>query len=198
MNDIVKTETYKGHKIEIWWDECADYRDSDHLGTFYTNIPRELNPDNKEIDEAFEDGIFDDGLHIREDLIYVKVWAIIHSGVYLSTTRSGYFCDPWDSGWAGVMATTRENARKCLGNYVTIEEIEKQLEYDVEELNHFCQGEVYGYTIYGEDGEELHSCGYYVGDMEYVISDAKGMVDLFEKAEYERQFTESMNYAEAE
>lgn len=197
MNDIVKTETYKGYKIEIWWDECADYRDSDHLGKFYSNL-RDLNPDKKEIDEAFENGIFDKEGRIRDELIYVNVYAYIHSGIALSTSRRGQFADTWDSGWAGVMACTIDEARKWLGDNCTIEEIEKHLESEVEELDHFCQGEVYGFTLYDEDGTEEDSVGYYVGDIDYCLECAKGMVDAYEKYEYERQFNESMNYAEAE
>ena len=105
MNDIVKTETYKGHEIEIWLDEYADYSDDDHLGTFYSNL-RDWNPDKKEIDEAFEDGIFDQEGHIKEELIYVDVYAYIHGGIALSTSRSGQFADRWDSGRAGIMACT--------------------------------------------------------------------------------------------
>ena len=182
---------YKGFKIEIWYDEDLTFDFFDHLGKFYTNCPRDLNPCNAKIQE-----ILDEDDRIDENYIYVPVYAYIHSGVALSLGR---FSDPWDSGFGGVMATTMDEVKKWYGKEIpTKEKIIEHLKGDVHELNSFCQGEVYGYTVYDEDDEEIDSCGGYVGDMDYVINEAETRIDCKINKYYKEAFVESMMYADAE
>lgn len=197
MENTIETIDYKGYKIGVWYDNISEYGDSDHLGKFYSNL-RSWNPDKRDVDEAFEDGIFDRNSRVKEELIYIDVYAYIHSGIALSTSRRGQFADPFDSGLAGVMACTREDARKWLGDNYTVEDVEKLLESEVEEMDAFCQGHVYGFTIYDEDGNDFDSVCGFVGDMECCINDAKETIDNMLQDEYQEQFTESMEYSEAE
>ena len=115
MNDyLITSEEYKGHTIEVYYDEYADYNDCEHFGTFFTNVPRELDPDRHKIDE-----ILDEHDRIRSDeYIYVLVYAYIHSAISLSCGRDYPYNDPWDSGVGGVMAVSKERAKKEFGSKI--------------------------------------------------------------------------------
>ena len=105
--------------------------------------------------------------------------AYIHGGVALSTSDEWPFNDRWDGGLGGVMATTRERAKEWLGRDATDDEIRESLQKDVDELDVFCQGEVYGFTITDENGEIIESVGGYVGDENYCREEAKSFVDSY-------------------
>lgn len=167
--------SYKNHEIEIWNDYDESYNDSEHLGTFYTSIPRHLNPDGHLLKELKDE----DGLITDKDVVFILVNAYIHGGVALSTSDEWPFNDRWDGGLGGVMATTRERAKEWLGRDATDDEIRESLQKDVDELDVFCQGEVYGFTITDENGEIIESVGGYVGDENYCREEAKSFVDSY-------------------
>lgn len=166
---------YNNLEIEIWNDYDASYNDSEHLGTFYTNIPRHLNPDGHLLKELKDE----DGLITDKDVVFILVNAYIHGGVALSTSDEWPFNDRWDGGLGGVMATTRERAKEWFGRDATDDEIRKSLQGDVDELDSFCQGDVYGFTITDENGEIIESVGGYVGDICYCEKEAKSIADYY-------------------
>lgn len=179
-------ENYKNHKIEIWYDEDARWDDYEHLGTFYTNIPREFNPDNHLVGELRND----EGLINGDKYVFVCVNAYIHGGIALSTSEGWPFNDRWDSCFAGCMACTMEKARNWFGKECTKKDVVECLESEVRELNAYASGEVYGFTIY-KDGEWIEAVGSYT-DYDNCINAAKGMVDAYEQGENEAAFKEQM------
>lgn len=195
MANIVNSETYKGYTINIYWDEDAQYNDYEHFGTFYTNVPRYID---------FGDGIGDilteDGKLNTGDYICVPVYAYIHSGIALSCGRGGQFSDPWDSGLGGVMAVSKEQAKIKLGYKKCckqlIKKVKRLLMAEVEELNHYCQGQVFMFIILDEDGGIVDSSGGFVGDDDECLQEARDNVDALIYYEYERMFTEAMRLQE--
>ena len=174
--EALKNETYKGYKIVVGYDYDTKYSDYEHLGTFYTNVPRLFNPENHDIDEVFDDGIFDDSPNFKENLIFLKVYAYVHGGIALSTKREGQFADPFDSGWAGVMACTKKQASEWFMGSLNENQAKEQLESEVEELDHFARGEVYEYEIIDGDGCHVESFNGFF-DIEEAISHAKQEID---------------------
>lgn len=101
--------------------------------------------------------------------IVIPLYVYEHSGI---TIRTSSFGDPWDSGMAGFIFDTPEGVKECLGDDATDDDIRKALEQEVEIYAQYLEGEVYGYTVNGPDGEH-DSCWGYLGDLDYVRSQAK-------------------------
>jgi len=107
----------------------------------------------------------------RKDVISLPVWMYDHSGTTIKVSRSGknpFHC-PWDSGLLGWIVVTKKQVSKEYGWKVLtkerIEEIKTYLEGEIEILDQFMTGEVYGFRILDENGEEIDSCwGFYGSD----------------------------------
>lgn len=92
-------------------------------------------------------------------LVYLKVYAYIHSGIILNT--SGFSC-PFDSGMSGIIAISKNEIR----NIWNVSRISKQLlakvhqglAAEVETYSKYLSGEAYGYQICDENGEVVDSC----------------------------------------
>jgi hypothetical protein len=86
-----------------------------------------------------------------------------HSGIILSTNP---FKCRWDSGQVGWIFVTKEKLRKEFGvRRITKKIKEKAREILAEEVNvysDYIEGNVFGYILKDENGEELDSCwGFY-------------------------------------
>lgn len=97
--------------------------------------------------------------------ILLPLYLYEHSGITMST---GPFSCPWDSGQVGWIYVSKECVRKEYGWKKITKSREKQicryLEGEVETYDQYLTGEVYGYIIEDEYGEELDSCWGYYGD----------------------------------
>ena len=184
-NDICHTEEYKGYTIELWYDTCEESpRDWGNLGVIYSNH-RNYNPDNHSLSEIVEDEDYcnEDGdfdwAKFGETYYYLKVYAYIHSGIALSTSRSGQFADRWDSGLFGVIVMSKEDAKNTYTG-CSPEEIEeralKNLEGEIETLNQYYSGEVYGITVTDKEGDEVDCGGGYYGE-DCALEEARSAVE---------------------
>ena len=97
---------------------------------------------------------------VAEHCIIVPVYAYVHSGVALST--GGFSC-PWDSGCVGLIWCTFDRAREEYGDDAQAHErARKYLIGEIETLDTYYRGNVYGFTIEDADGEHVDSCwGFY-------------------------------------
>lgn len=82
--------------------------------------------------------------------------AYIHSGVVLAFSREGNFPDRrWDVSQLGFIFVAKKVWRLS-------KSARKAAEALIEEWNQYLSGDVWGYIIEDDDGEELHSCwGFY-------------------------------------
>jgi len=131
---------------------------------FFTNTPRNLNSMNTETEMS---AYTDDRPSIPEICDRIEkelgdgwkafpVYAYIHSGIALSLGRNGYPFDcPWDSGLGGIMAFTANDRGDTAP-----EEVAKGY---IESLNQYLSGDVHGYIIEDEDGNDLESCWGFFG-----------------------------------
>jgi hypothetical protein len=199
MTDPLKTIDYKGYKITIDYDPSPESpRECDDLSTIYSNS-RRYDFDGHGIEELIQEvggNVYDDVIPwdlIAKKYYYRKVWMYDHSGVCLKTGESnpwgnmGYMS--WDSGLCGVIVVDKKAAKKEWPTD-TKARAEKWLDGEIENLDTFCRGEIYGYEVLDEDGEEFDSCwGFY--DLDECIAEAEGMVD------YDLEVQEKVVQAEA-
>ena len=94
--------------------------------------------------------------------VAVPIRAYEHSSVSFSLANTGYpFNDPWDSYWAGWAYMTPEEVRKtyCGTGAQQFKTAFKFLEAQVRLMNAYANGQIYGVSCYGPDGECVESCG---------------------------------------
>lgn len=180
-----KKINYKGYKIDILQDnDPLSSRECDYLATVYSNS-RSYNPDNHTIDEIFENENYLDEegnfsmKKFEEENIFLKIYAYVHSGISLSTSRTEQHACPFDSGLFGIIAAPKEKAKIELGKEYSEERVLAYLEGEIELLNNYYNGEVYGFIVTSPEGEEIDSCWGYYGDsgIEDIISECKENID---------------------
>jgi hypothetical protein len=180
MNDVYEKIELDGKTIEIVNDDCPPNprEDYDHLGTIlYLKTSRYIlgdeGVDHEVIDEMVE----------RDDVFLLPVYAYIHSGISLSTGsfhgRVPAYHAHFDSGQSGVIYIEKEKMREEFGNMdenELQEKAEKIMRSEIEEFDQYLNGDVWGYCIYDETGEEIDSCYGFYG-MDYCIEEAKRVAE---------------------
>ena len=104
----------------------------------------------------------------------LPVYMYDHSGLAISTERTGCFADQWDSGQIGFVFVSKAKARREYKKLTkeTHEKILEILKGEIETYNQYLRGDVWEYTIKDENDETLDSCcGFYGQD--YCIENAK-------------------------
>ena len=147
-------------------------REWDNLGTFimqhgkYEFGDRKFEVDSRYI--SFEENF---KYHLKQvynctikDVVYLPVYMYDHSGQTINTTG---FSDPWDScqiGYIYVLKATlrKEYNVKRISKHIT--RIAKEvMESEIETLDQWLRGDVYGYEIEYDDGT-INSCWDFYGD----------------------------------
>lgn len=100
--------------------------------------------------------------HLAKTHLLLDLYMYDHSGVAYSTSP---FSCRWDSGQVGFVYVSHEKIIKEYGslNDGALAKAKHCLEAEVEEYSKWANGEVYYYVVKDEDGEELDSCGGYLG-----------------------------------
>lgn len=102
--------------------------------------------------------------------VILPLYLMDHSGLAISTKP---FSCPWDSGQVGWIYMTLDEARENWPDDPDpIESAERRLRAEVEEYNAYLSGDVWGYTITDEDGNEIDSCWGFYG-LEYAQESAE-------------------------
>ena len=128
----------------------------------------------REWDEIYEDRI---ATKLAEHYIILPLYLYDHSGLSIST---GSFSCPWDSGQVGFIYVSRALAAEEYGaktfpelrykddevhEFQSLDELaEYYLTGEVETYDQYLRGDVYGFVLRGEDGEEEDSCWGFYGD----------------------------------
>ena len=114
---------------------------------------------------------------LERNYVILPLWLYDHGGILMRT--SAVSCG-WDSGQVGIIHMSMEQARKEWSG--SDKEIRaKAREYltgEVEEYSMAISGQVYGYTISGEDGEVIDSCRGFLG-WESVMEGARDAAEHF-------------------
>lgn len=135
--------------------------------------------------------------HTKTKSVIVPIWMMDHSGLTLRTTDKDFkIADPqgWDWGFLGFIILELDAVKKIFGvNRITkkIREKARQLLKDEVELyNQFLQGEVWGYVLTDDEGEEESCWGFYgqtleeTGILEHIPPGAKDLaIEAWENRE---------------
>jgi len=175
----METIKYKGYTINIIQEEDACN-------------PRKVFEDNYNDMICFHNryDLGDEHSYTKEELIdmvesgkyiYLPLYLYDHSGITMNTT--GFSCQ-WDSGQVGFIIADKEEVKKEFGwKKLTAERIEKIKSYlkdEVQAYDHYLQGNIYGYSVKNDEGEELDSSwGYYGYNHEKngLMDDAESFID---------------------
>ena len=98
--------------------------------------------------------------------LVVPVYMYEHGGIALNT--GGFSC-PWDSGQCGYAVISAADMAKewpALEGEERLAAARACIDSEVETYSAFCNGDVYGYRIYNNEGEHLDSCYGYYGTQE--------------------------------
>ena len=177
----LETIDYKGCIIEVHHDEDPmSPRDWDNLGTIIV-WHRHYTLSDKEVAKRWkEPQDFRDWLEEPEQkgTILLPVFMYDHSGVALNTT--GFSC-PWDSGQVGFIYVTKADVLKDFGVTEITPEIQTKVEVclrqEIETFSNYVGGNCYGYVVKDPNGEEVGSCWGFIGDRDYMITEAKAEAD---------------------
>jgi hypothetical protein len=95
-----------------------------------------------------------------------KVYGYSHGGLAISTKP---FSCPWDSGVLGFAVVTAKNVTETQGGkYATKKNVEncvRQIDNEIETLNQYVQGDMYGFNIEYPNGDSDSCSGYYGSDI---------------------------------
>lgn len=170
-DDDVETYEYGTCKIHIRRDDSVSDspREWSNLFTWYSNSRRH-DFDGHSITEL-EDGeterepgesVADYFRRMNPDKFILPIYGYEHGGIALSTAS---FSDPWDSGLFALGAVDKEEFEKevKVPEGKTAEDRAFEiLEGEVETMNRYLNGDVYGYVVEDADGNETDSCwGFY-------------------------------------
>jgi len=96
--------------------------------------------------------------------IILPIYMYDHSGITIKTTP---FNCPWDSGQIGYIlvskATVRNEYKVKRISKQKLELVEKVLLSEIKEYNQYLTGDVYGYQLFDEAGQEISSCWGFFG-----------------------------------
>lgn len=183
MSYVHKTETFaRGVKLEIVADDDAEnpQRMWDHLGTLETAHRRYAFGNADVSAERIEELI---GKMKRGEVYGLLVFMYDHSGITISASRTGRnpFSCGWDSGLVGVIwcdhqtaldwfQLKRQKYRTRSGKVAerlpsTLRERAlKAMEGDIETLDDYLRGNVWGFRVLDAKGDEVDSCWGFIGD----------------------------------
>ena len=176
MSYSIENFEHNGLTVRIVNDEdCESPREWDNLGKMVC-WRRRYNLGDKHHFNAPEDFY----AFLKETpCIVLPLYLYDHSGLTMNTT--GFSC-PWDSGQVGYIYMSLKDVRKEYSvkrvSKKLREKIEGYLRNEVATFDSYLTGDVYGYIIENEDGEELDSCYGFYG-LEYVKKEAVNMVEYF-------------------
>lgn len=178
-----ETITYKRCTIKLVQDEDPESpREWDNVGEILYTSSRYTLGDRRTTSEEIGE------ITRRPDVLWLPVYAYIHSGI---TLRTRPFSCPWDSGQCGIIWCTKERAVKEWGKKLCTVAVQKKaltrLRGEIETYNSYIQGDVAGFIAENPEGEHIDSCwGFYPDDTAgykerwaYLISEAKASINAW-------------------
>ena len=115
---------------------------------------------------------------LENSVVIMPISCYSHGG---STIWLGHPNDKWDSGYVGVALQTKEDTiRECGADEQSWKEVaKKNMQHEVECLDQYIRGDVYGYILEDKDGDNIDSCFGFFGEngIAAAISEAKSIVD---------------------
>jgi len=186
MSDYIRKETTpSGFTVEVVYDPdpmnpCQEW---DQLGTVALDKRSRYDFGNERLDSARLQEI-----GTSEDYVKLPIYIYDHSGITINTT--GFSC-PWDSGCVGLIYVHKD---KVLKEYdverVTPElraRVQTMLRGEIEELDKYLTGQVYGWRVLDTAGDARDSCWGYFGTPDECLQEGLCVVKHYEKEALEER-----------
>ena len=177
-NEVTSKTLESGFRVLVEYDHAPESpRDWDNLGTV-------LLIDRCRYDFGDGRADYDELKAISDDPnnIVLPVYMYDHSGITINT--SGFSC-PWDSGQVGLIYVTKDKAIENWGKKILTKKVReaaiKCLQSEVETLDQYLTGNVYGYIVYDPKGEEAESCWGFYGEADYCLSEGLAAAKHYEQ-----------------
>jgi len=171
-----------GNLVVIHADyDCESPREWNELSKFYTWHPHYCSPDGEtapsmesladelDIDYDYEIGLFDliKGINDKGG-VALPVSMYDHSGVVYRTGSPTQFPDwQWDAGYVGLIYMTAEQVAEHYAGQAPENAkaaARKALEKQVDVYSEWANGNCWYYVTYDKFGEQLDSCGGFIGE----------------------------------
>jgi hypothetical protein len=170
------TNEKTGETLNIYPDEMGQSpREWDNLCkmVFFGNHRHLGDKHNVQLDETFtsREDFMERGAELvtkqLDAAVCIPIHLYSHSGTSISTSYSYPYNCRWDSGTIGFAVVTKEAIR----NEYSVKRVTKKLiekatsvaEAEVETLNQYISGEVYGFEVIDKDGKQIDSCWGFFG-----------------------------------
>lgn len=108
----------------------------------------------------------------QHGVVTLPLYLYDHGGLTMNTT--GFSC-PWDSGQVGHIYMLPETIEEIFGG--DKDKARQNLVAQVKEYDYFLTGQVYGYTIEDNDGNQLVSEWGFIGEIDDVQEEANAAAD---------------------
>lgn len=172
MSAVKSVELKDGNVLELHHDsDPSSPRDDDNLGIVAVFHNRYDFGDSVDFSADDFSGWDEMEEHIKKTYRPVAILPIYmydHSGITIKTTP---FSCGWDSGQVGFTWTTNKQIDQfgCgIQNHETwpmyVERLEDYLRAELDTLDTYVRGEIYGFQIKDEEGEIVDSCWGFYGD----------------------------------
>ena len=177
---IYKTKNHRGLTIEILFDTepVSPKEDFDLLGTIYSNRSN-YNLMGHNLDELFCENDEGDKM-LDTDYIFLPIYSHEHGGIILSTERNGQYCDTFDSGIFGLIATPKWKVQREYGELSneTVKQCKDELSREIELWNDYLQGNIFAYKVKNSEGEIIDSCSGFYDGAEVAMQEAEDVADF--------------------
>ena len=170
-----EAKSYKGHNITVeYQNDPSSPRENDNICVFHIGHSRYAFGDKNYQDRQGIDDAFQKAKKAGD--IVLPLYIYDHSGITISLSP---FSCPWDSGQVGFIQVPKKTMIKEFGKKNFTKALRaKALDWakmEVEEMDGFVRGEVFGYIVDGDKDHE-HSCwGYY--SIEDAMDEAEGIIN---------------------
>ena len=180
MSYEVESKTLPGgHRVAVVYDPSPynPRKEWDNLGTvvLVDRCRYTFGDESADYDELRD-------LYNDPDHIALPVFMYDHSGITINTT--GFSC-PWDSGQVGVIYMTKAKAIENWGKKILTKAVRQKaidcLKSEIETLDQYLTGQVYGFRVFDPEGEELDSCWGFFGESDYCLSEGVAVAEYHEE-----------------
>lgn len=114
--------------------------------------------------------------------LVLPIYMYEHGGVTINT--SGFSC-PWDSGMVGVIYMTKQEALKAWQVKILTKQVREKaiacLRAQVETLDDYLTGRVYGYVVFNPANEDIDSCCGFYGDPDECLQEGIAAAEYWEQ-----------------
>ena len=201
MNEPIDTIEKNGYTGEIYPNQDAESpREWDNVGIMICFHKRYSLGDKHDLKSNSFGGWEEVKEYLIKEMkakIILPLYLYEHSGITISTTP---FSCRFDSGQVGFIYTTAEKIKEAYGvKHITkkvLEKATKCLQGEVETYDQYLTGEVYGYKVFDEYGEEYDSCWGFYGD-KTVREEIETEFEYLEKTKEERAVKHKKEMIEA-